>query len=69
MQQRRESKGLNVPSKMLALQQLKKSGSLEYTHRTLKRLEVQIDQIIGRLERITGKDNWVLRLCMEELTV
>ncbi|GAB1315557.1 geranylgeranyl pyrophosphate synthetase [Madurella fahalii] len=69
IQQRREDKGLNIHLKKLVLQQLKESASLEYTEKTLKQLEVRIDDIIARLERITGRKNWVLRLCMEKLKV
>ncbi|KAL2021599.1 hypothetical protein VTK56DRAFT_6952 [Thermocarpiscus australiensis] len=69
MQRRKEEGRLTVPLKRLALQLLKDSGSTEYTRDALKRLEGQIDRVIERLEASTGRKNWVLRLCMQKLSV
>ncbi|KAK4237715.1 isoprenoid synthase domain-containing protein [Achaetomium macrosporum] len=66
---RRESGSLTDSHKKLVLQHLQASKSVEYTWETLKKLESQIDGSIARLERLTGKENWCLRLCMHDLSV
>lgn len=58
-----------MPLKLLTLQRLKSSNSLEYTRDTLKRLERGVDRTIEELERLTGRKNWVLRMCMAKLSV
>ncbi|KAM7217588.1 Isoprenoid synthase domain containing protein [Rhypophila decipiens] len=68
-QRRTDGTGLSLPLKRLVLKRLKDSGSMEYTLDTLCRTRKHIDESIGRLERMTGKKNWVLRLCMEKLHV
>ena len=71
LEQRRESStgGLNDSHKKLVLQHLKDSRSVEYTRTTLKRLEEQIDRSISNLELVTGWENWMLRLCLQRLSV
>lgn len=69
MRQRQEMGCMNDALKRLVLQHLRESGSLEHTHRTLKRLEARIDDSIDRLERITNQTNWILRLCIEQLRI
>jgi hypothetical protein len=69
MQQRRSQGCLGLPLKRLVLQHLKASDCMEYTRATLERMWRHIDESIGRLERLTGSTNWVLRLCMEKLRV
>ncbi|KAM7196549.1 Isoprenoid synthase domain containing protein [Rhypophila sp. PSN 637] len=68
-QRRTDGTGLSLPLKRLVLKRLKDSGGMEYTLDTLTRTRKHIDESIGRLERMTGKKNWVLRLCMEKLRV
>ncbi|KAK4120553.1 terpenoid synthase [Parathielavia appendiculata] len=70
-EQRRESGtgGLSDSHKRLVLQHLKDSRSVEYTRHTLKRLEEQDDRSISELERVTGWENWMLRLCLQRLSV
>lgn len=58
-----------MPLKLLMLQRLKSSNSLEYTRDSLTRLERGVDGTIEELERSTGKKNWVLRMCMAKLSV
>lgn len=55
MQQRRENGRLDVTQKKLVLEQLKMSGVLGHTLKTIRGLEVQIDVCIGLLEGITEK--------------
>ncbi|KAK3306311.1 isoprenoid synthase domain-containing protein [Chaetomium strumarium] len=66
---RRELGRVTDAHKRLVLQHLHASKSVEYTRDTLQRLEAQIAGCIARLERMTGRENWVLRLCMHELSV
>jgi hypothetical protein len=71
MEQRRETGKhcLSEAQKGLVLQHFKDSRSVEYTRDTLKVLEGRIEASIGRLEGLTGTENWVLRLCMQKLSV
>jgi hypothetical protein len=71
MAQRRETGKhcLSEAQKGLVLQYLKDSRSVEYTRDTLNILEGRIDASIGRLEGLTGTDNWVLGFCMQKLSV
>jgi septal ring factor EnvC (AmiA/AmiB activator) len=69
MQQRREQGHLNMPLKQMALGQLKASKSLKYTQEKLKQMETQIDCLIRRVEKLTGQENWVIRLCMQKLSM
>lgn len=69
LQERQQKGSLSMPLKLLTLQRLKSSNSLEYTKDTLKRLERGVDGTIEELERLTGRKNWVLRMCMAKLSV
>ncbi|KAK4119290.1 terpenoid synthase [Parathielavia appendiculata] len=71
LEQRRESVAgcISDSHKKLVLQRLKDSKSFEYTRQTLKALESQIDRSIRELERLTSWENWMLRLCMQRLSV
>jgi hypothetical protein len=69
LQQRRGRGCISAPLKHLVLQHLKESGSLDYTKDGLQRFERQITGDIERLENLTGRKNWVLRLCMQKLCV
>ncbi|KAJ4398409.1 geranylgeranyl pyrophosphate synthetase [Neurospora sp. IMI 360204] len=69
LQERQQRGSLSMPLKLLTLQRLKSSNSLEYTRDTLKRLERGVDATIEELERLTGRKNWVLRMCMAKLSV
>jgi hypothetical protein len=69
LEQRRDRGCMSVPLKKLLLSHLKGSRSLEYTADKLRGLERQITGEIGRLEALTGQKNWVLRLCMQRLSV
>ncbi|KAK3399185.1 isoprenoid synthase domain-containing protein [Sordaria brevicollis] len=69
LQERQQKGSLSMPLKLLTLQKLKSSNSLSYTKDTLKRLEGDVDGTIEELERLTGRENWVLRMCMAKLSV
>lgn len=72
LEQRREAGvkgGLGEPLKKLVLQRLHESGSMAHTRELLKWLEHRLEERIGELERMTGKENWVLRLCLSNLKV
>ncbi|KAK4449781.1 isoprenoid synthase domain-containing protein [Podospora aff. communis PSN243] len=65
----REGGGLSVEQKKVALGLLEGTGSLGYTCGVLKGLEAEVETGIGKVEGMTGKENWVLRLCLERLKV
>jgi geranylgeranyl pyrophosphate synthase len=71
LEQRRETggRGLGEAQKRLVLQSLRDSGSIDYTRDTLRSLQTRIEESIAGLERCTGRENWVLRLCMQMLSV
>lgn len=69
LEQRRDRGRMSAPLKGLLLDHLKRAGSLEYTIGKLRGLERQITGEIGRLEALTGRKNWVLRLCMQRLWI
>jgi hypothetical protein len=69
MQQRRDRGRMTMRQKELVLRCMKEAGSLEYTRERLMGLEQHCTAEIGRLELLTGKKNWVLRLCMQKLAV
>ena len=56
-------------AKELVLEHLREAGSMEHTRRLLEDLRRQIDEEMARLERITGGENWILRLLMSKLKV
>ena len=60
---------MSKEQKLLVLDQLEKSGSLEYTRHTLKRLQGQIEAQIGKIEQSTDCKNWVLRLLLQKLSI
>ena len=66
---RRENGCLSREAKELVLEYLREAGSMEYTRRVLEDLRRQIDEEMARLERITGGENWILRLLMFKLKV
>ena len=55
--------------KLYALELLEKSGSLEYTKETLRRLQTQIEAQIRKIEKITNTENWILRLLVHKLSL
>lgn len=69
LQQRRDKGSMSTAQKQLVLKHLTESKSLDHTKATLQDLERQITGEIGRLEVMTGKKNWILRLCMQKLAV
>jgi len=69
LQQRRESGGLAVELKRIVLDRLAKSGSLDYTKQRLCKMQSDVDRCIERLEVMTGRKNWVLRVCLLKLVV
>jgi hypothetical protein len=71
LEQRRETgaHSLSEAHKRLVLQCFRDSGSIDYTRDTLRRLQGSIEESIAGLERRTGRENWVLRLCVQTLSV
>lgn len=67
--QRHEIGGLNEAHKKLVLQRLRESGSVAHTREVLHGLERAVDEQVDQLERITGRENWVLRLSLWKLKV
>ena len=52
------------------LEELERVGSMEYTLRTLRRLQGEIEREIGEVERGVGRgENWILRLLVRRLGV
>jgi geranylgeranyl pyrophosphate synthase len=68
-QRRRDMGGLSEPHKLIILDHLRRSGSLEYTRGTLERLQSEIDSDVSRLEAETGRKNWIMRLLLQKLRV
>lgn len=69
LRQRQDQGCMSTLLKRLVLKYLKESNSVEYTRDKLQSLERQITGEIARLESMTGKENWILRLCMEKLYI
>ena len=42
---------------------------MEHTRRFLEDLQSQMNEEMARLERITGGENWILKLLMSKLKV
>ncbi|KAK3331321.1 isoprenoid synthase domain-containing protein, partial [Apodospora peruviana] len=69
LQQRLDGGGLDLEQKKATLSLLEKGGSLDHTLKVLRGLEAEVERCVDRLESETGKENWVLRLCLEKLRV
>ncbi|RAL16768.1 bifunctional terpene synthase/polyprenyl synthetase family protein [Aspergillus homomorphus CBS 101889] len=69
LQQGRAAGGMDVALKQRVLDQLQRTGSMEYTCETLRAMMGEIQQGMGRVERETGCVNWVLRLLVLRLEV
>ncbi|KAL2139942.1 hypothetical protein VTI28DRAFT_4454 [Corynascus sepedonium] len=69
LEQRREIGGLNEAHKKLVLRRLRESGSVAHTREVLHGLERAVDEQVEQLERMTGGENWVLRLSLWKLKV
>ncbi|KAK3991456.1 isoprenoid synthase domain-containing protein [Cladorrhinum sp. PSN332] len=69
MRQRSEQGGLTLSQKELVVKYLKDFKSIEYTLGTLRGLEARIGKAVEELGQLTGKENWVLRLCLWKLKV
>ncbi|KAK3064229.1 hypothetical protein LTS18_009033 [Coniosporium uncinatum] len=61
--------GMSKEDKMWVLECLERNGSMEYTRKRLKELHVGIEAEIGRLERETGDENWIMRMLVKRLEV
>ena len=66
---RRDNGGVSREAKELFLQHLTELGSMEYTSKLLEDLRRQIDEEMARLESMTGRENWILRLLMYKLKI
>ncbi|KAK6525835.1 hypothetical protein TWF281_010878 [Arthrobotrys megalospora] len=66
--ERKQNKGMTRDAKVQALDILQTVGSFEYTEKQLSQLEEEIDNEVNKLEDITGKKNWSLRLLLHKLT-
>ena len=65
----RDNGSLSREAKELVLDHLREAGSMEYTRTLLEGLRCQIDEELARLEKMTGEENWILRLLMSKLKV
>ena len=63
------SRGGKIPPEMkqLALDEMRECGALDKTKEVIKDLRVEIDGQVGTIERLFGRENWVLRLLMHKL--
>ncbi|KAK6525709.1 hypothetical protein TWF281_010760 [Arthrobotrys megalospora] len=66
-EERHKTKSMTREAKEQVLTILRKNGSFYYTGRKMKQLEKEIDDEVCRLEGITGKKNWSLRLLLHKL--
>ncbi|KAF2202999.1 geranylgeranyl pyrophosphate synthase [Delitschia confertaspora ATCC 74209] len=69
LQRRRDQGYLSREHKFLVLEDLEWSGSLEYSLETLKRLQVQIENDIDKLDAETGRESWVMKALVQKLSV
>lgn len=69
LRSRQETGSMSKEMKLHALELLEKSGSLEYTKETLRRLQTQIEAQIRKIEKITNTENWILRLLVHKLSL
>ncbi|KAJ5116916.1 Variediene synthase [Penicillium angulare] len=69
LRESRTSHSLSVPQKKIALDLLNKEGSMEHTLQTLKKLEVDIRKELDHVEKVSGCENWVMKLLVEKLIV
>jgi ophiobolin F synthase len=54
-------------AKRLVLDQINRYSSLEYTRGVAKSLKAKIELELQKIEELTGKKNWILRLLVEVL--
>ncbi|KAF3150375.1 hypothetical protein TWF569_004760 [Orbilia oligospora] len=66
--ERKQNKAMTRDAKEQVLDILRTVGSFEYTEKQLSQLEQEIDNEVNKLEDITGKKNWSLRLLLHKLT-
>ncbi|USP73611.1 fusicoccadiene synthase [Curvularia clavata] len=69
LQRRRDVGYLSDEEKRLVLEQLKLAGSMEYTLETLKKLQGETYAGVEKMERETGRENWILRALLQRLEV
>ncbi|KAJ5889106.1 geranylgeranyl pyrophosphate synthase [Penicillium tannophilum] len=69
LQERKVAGSLSVPHKKTVLDRLRHAGSMDYTMKTLKRLESDVYNDLDRLEKQNGCENWVMRLLIHRLMV
>ena len=69
LQERRAAGKLTFELKQVVLEQLKRTNSLEYTKMTIKALQDEIDKELEEVERVSGMENYILRLLVERLRV
>lgn len=69
LQERRTYGSLSAPHKKMMLDRLQYVGSMGHTLKTLERLELEIYDAQGNIERQAGCENWVMRLLIHRLMV
>lgn len=69
LQERKVAGSLSVPHKKTILDRLRHAGSMDYTMKSLKRLESDVYNDLDRLEKQNGCENWVMRLLIHRLMV
>ncbi|KAF3905667.1 Dimethylallyltranstransferase [Orbilia brochopaga] len=66
--ERAKNKSIAREDKEQVLEILRRTGSFEYTQKKLDLLQQEIESELGRLEKVTGKENRGLRMLLQKLT-
>jgi hypothetical protein len=60
---------MHEENKKLLLEMLEDAGNFDYVWRTLKKLMADIEEQVGKIERVTGNRNEGLRALLQRLEV
>jgi hypothetical protein len=69
LQERKDKGGLSLPLKKCVLEELERTRGTDYTRTKLEDLHHKVKEEVKRLEAITGRENWILRLLIDKLKV
>jgi ophiobolin F synthase len=69
LQRKRDVGYMPYEDKLLVLEQLELAGSMEYTVETLKEMQRRAYAVVEKIEKHTGKENWIIRSFLQRLEV